>query len=189
MVSYEPKSLTAHTPDPMASSSAQINVQNQLPLKVTINYPSWLMQFEALLTALALEGFIDGTRPCSCPTIFVEKKPEDKVAIKPNPDYVIWFRQDKLILILKYKPNPDYVIWLSSLLFESTLSAIRQDKLIIHAIIFFLSESTLSAITGAKTSQEAMKKICNTYASKTRSRIMSLKKRISMIQQGSLSIT
>ena len=64
--------------------------------------------------------------------------------------------------------NPAYLKW------------IRQDKLILHAIITSLTESVISLIATSKSSQEAMTKLTNLFASITRSRVMSLKKKLTL---------
>ena len=71
-----------------------INVANQLPLKLTpSNYYSWKSQFDALLYGYDLVGYIDGTNPC--PPSHIEND-GNKVS---NPEYILWTRQDKLLLL------------------------------------------------------------------------------------------
>lgn len=60
--------------------------------------------------------------------------------------------------------------------------------MILHAIIASSTESLIPSITTAKTSMEAIAKITSLFASKTRSRIMSLKKKLSQLQQGSKTV-
>ena len=156
-----PKSLTA-IKDPMATTTIpttsansqsevlQINVSNQLPLKLnSSNFPSWFLQFETLFTGLDLIGFIDGSKPCPPSTITT---------------------QDKVIV------NNDYTQW------------IRQDKLILHAIVASITELVIPLIATSKSSHEAMSKLTNIFASRTRSRIMSLKKKLSLATQGNKSV-
>ncbi|CAJ2633340.1 unnamed protein product [Trifolium pratense] len=59
-----------------------LNVQSTTKLNGT-NFPSWLVQFNALLIGYDLFGFVDGTKPSPA---------ED------HADYNYWRRQDKLIL-------------------------------------------------------------------------------------------
>lgn len=70
------------------------NAATQLPLKLTpTNYYSWKTQFDALLYGYDLLGYIDGTKPCPSPETTVDEK------IVPNPDFTLWMRQDKLLLL------------------------------------------------------------------------------------------
>ena len=59
-----------------------LNVQSTIKLNST-NFPSWMVQFNALLIGYDLFGFVDGTKP----------EPAEKHA-----DYNYWRRQDKLII-------------------------------------------------------------------------------------------
>lgn len=71
-----------------------INAANQLPLKLTpTNYYSWKTQFDALLYGYDLLGYIDGTKPCPSPETIVDEK------TVPNPNFTLWMRQDKLLLL------------------------------------------------------------------------------------------
>jgi hypothetical protein len=62
---------------------------------------------------------------------------------------------------------------------------VRQDKLILSAI---LASTSPSIITAAKTSHEAWKKLKNLYASRSRTRAMQLKEELTLIQRGNRSI-
>ncbi|KAI5312491.1 hypothetical protein L3X38_041664 [Prunus dulcis] len=54
----------------------------------------------------------------------------------------------------------------------------RQDQLILHAILAPISESVISLIAAASTSKAALDKLNKLYANHTRSRVMSLKERL-----------
>ncbi|KAJ0018281.1 hypothetical protein Pint_10633 [Pistacia integerrima] len=65
---------------------------------------------------------------------------------------------------------------------------IRQDKLIISAILASTSTTITPLIATTKTSQEAWKKLKNMYASKSRTRAMQLKKELTLIQRGNRTV-
>ncbi|KAL6310882.1 hypothetical protein AAG906_018041 [Vitis piasezkii] len=71
-----------------------INAIAQLPIKLNNNnFPSWKAQFDALLYGYDLMGFLDGNKTCPSKEIIAE----DGTTVS-NPDFVIWTRQDKLLL-------------------------------------------------------------------------------------------
>lgn len=64
----------------------------QLPVKLTPeNYPSWKAQFDSLLFGYDLLGYIDGSKPCPPAELTSDGKQI------PNPECILWQRQDKLI--------------------------------------------------------------------------------------------
>ncbi|RWR81507.1 hypothetical protein CKAN_01019400 [Cinnamomum micranthum f. kanehirae] len=70
-----------------------INVAAQTPLKLTsTNYLSWKLQFQTLFIGYDLLGFVDGSHPCPTATI------TQSTTTISNPSYVLWTRQDQLIL-------------------------------------------------------------------------------------------
>ncbi|XP_020089007.1 uncharacterized protein LOC109710684 [Ananas comosus] len=77
----------------------------------------------------------------------------------------------------KPTPNPDFALW------------VRQDQLLLHAIIASTSENIMSFIASAKTSREAWQKLAHLYANKSRSRVMSLKDRLSSLSRGTKSVS
>lgn len=82
-------------------------------------------------------------------------------------------------------PQPNQVLEPSTLIFTSRLDMTNW-FLVLFAT---LSEPIVPFISLCKTSHEAMRKLTNQYASQTHSMIMSLKKKLSLISQGSKSIT
>jgi hypothetical protein len=66
---------------------------------------------------------------------------------------------------------------------------VRQDKLILSAILASTSPSITPLIATTKTSHEAWKKLKNLYASRSRTRAMQLKEELTLIQCGHRSIT
>lgn len=74
-------------------------------------------------------------------------------------------------------PSPELAQW------------IRQDKLILNAIIASLTEPIVPVISQCSTSKEAMVKLSNQYASRTHSRVMSLKKRLTNCSQGGKTVS
>ncbi|CAL9004058.1 unnamed protein product [Prunus brigantina] len=74
-------------------------------------------------------------------------------------------------------PNPSYSLW------------IRQDQLILNAIIGSLSPTIISFIAQAQTSKQAWTTLANTYAKPSRGRIKQIKHQLKYTTKGSLSIT
>jgi hypothetical protein len=68
------------------------------------------------------------------------------------------------------------------------LYRVRQDKLILSAILASTSSSITPLIATAITSHEAWKKLKNLYASRSRTRAMQLKEELTLIQRGHQSI-
>ncbi|KAF8407539.1 hypothetical protein HHK36_006673 [Tetracentron sinense] len=95
--SFAPSSLpiiqTTSSSQPLPNNLIAIN-SNTLPLKLTSsNYSSWQAQLDALLLGYGLVGFVDGTYPCSSPSI------EENGKKSPKPKYLFWIRQDKLLFL------------------------------------------------------------------------------------------
>ncbi|XP_022714623.1 uncharacterized protein LOC111274304 [Durio zibethinus] len=72
----------------------------------------------------------------------------------------------------KTTTNPEYAKW------------IKQDKLILYAIIASSGETVVLMTAASKTSYGAMTRLTNLFASKTRSRVMYFKKKLSLSTQG-----
>ncbi|XP_038973307.1 uncharacterized protein LOC103697397 isoform X2 [Phoenix dactylifera] len=66
---------------------------------------------------------------------------------------------------------------------------LRQDKLILHAILSSVSESIIPLIAMCETSHEAWMTLTRLYANKSRSHVMQLKESLSLAQRGSSSVT
>ncbi|KAE8728752.1 hypothetical protein F3Y22_tig00004072pilonHSYRG00090 [Hibiscus syriacus] len=66
---------------------------------------------------------------------------------------------------------------------------VRQDKLILSALLASTSTTITPLIATAKTSHEAWKKLNHMYASRSRMRAMQLKEEITLIQKGNRSIS
>ena len=66
---------------------------------------------------------------------------------------------------------------------------VRQDKLILSAILASTSPSITPLIAIAQTSHDAWTKLKNLYASRSRTRAMQLKEELTLIQRGTRSIT
>jgi hypothetical protein len=65
----------------------------------------------------------------------------------------------------------------------------RQDQLILHAILSSMDQNVITLLGCAQTSKQAWDILNKTYASKTRTRIMQLKERLSRFSKGTQSIT
>ncbi|KAK2975201.1 hypothetical protein RJ640_022093 [Escallonia rubra] len=80
----------------MANSVILFNAPSHLPTKLTYhNFTVWRTQLFSGLIGHNLLGFIDGSTPPPPQTI-----PESSTSTKriPNPEYILWHRQDQLIL-------------------------------------------------------------------------------------------
>ncbi|KAJ6884938.1 hypothetical protein NC652_031820 [Populus alba x Populus x berolinensis] len=78
--------------------------------------------------------------------------------------------------LLHDAPNPAYVFW------------VRQDQLLLHSIIASVSEQIMPLIASATTSRMAWEKLKTLYANRSRSRVMSLKERLTATTRGSNSV-
>lgn len=86
-----------------------INAAAQVSLKLmSLNYFSWIAQFNALFYGLDLLWYLDDTHPSPSATIVENQK------IIPNPDYISWRRQDQLILHVIFASLSESVIPLVS---------------------------------------------------------------------------
>lgn len=74
-------------------------------------------------------------------------------------------------------PNPEHTLW------------IRQDQLILNAILGSMSPTIISFIARAKTSREAWTILANTYAKPSRGRIKQVKNQFKQITKGSMGIS
>ncbi|XP_019056389.1 PREDICTED: uncharacterized protein LOC109116072 [Tarenaya hassleriana] len=81
--------ITAYDPVNPISTLINVNVSNVTKLTAT-NYITWSVQIKALLQGYNLDRFLD---PAQVPaaTVIVNN------LVVPNPEYQIWFRQDRLI--------------------------------------------------------------------------------------------
>ena len=66
---------------------------------------------------------------------------------------------------------------------------IRQDKLILHAIIASTSTTIAPLLSAYKTSNEAWTTLTRLYAGKSRTRVMQLKKDLTLSTRGSRPVT
>ncbi|KAB2626027.1 hypothetical protein D8674_017687 [Pyrus ussuriensis x Pyrus communis] len=60
---------------------------------------------------------------------------------------------------------------------------IRQDQLLLHAILASVSPQVISLIASAKTSKEAWDKLLHLFASKARARVLGLKERLTLLRR------
>lgn len=65
----------------------------------------------------------------------------------------------------------------------------RQDQLILHAILSSMDQNVVTMLGSAKNSKQAWDILNKTFASKTRTRIMQLKERLTRYNKGSKSVT
>ncbi|KAJ0980702.1 hypothetical protein J5N97_008957 [Dioscorea zingiberensis] len=111
---------------------------------------SWKMQFQTLFIGYDLLGFIDGSKPCPPATLIQDN------TTRPNPSYVLWIRQDQLIL---------------------------------NALIGSISPTIIPFIAQATTSRQAWTILANTYAKPSRGRIKQIKNQLKNTTKGSLGVT
>ena len=89
----ESNPATIHDTNEPHLTLISINVTAQAPLKLTsTNYLSWKLQFQTLFIGYDLLGYIDGSKPCPPATLTQSN------TTRPNPSYILWIRQDQLIL-------------------------------------------------------------------------------------------
>lgn len=67
-----------------------INMVNVTKLTST-NFMTWNLQVQALLDGYNLSGYLDGSTTALEETITIDN------VVSPNPDYIKWRRQDRLI--------------------------------------------------------------------------------------------
>lgn len=90
--------MADETPQPTvinnpSTNLVAINTAAQLPVKLSsANYPSWRAQFHSLLFGYDILGFLDGSHPCPPATTTAG------TVTSPNPAYILWQRQDQLLL-------------------------------------------------------------------------------------------
>ncbi|KAJ0568084.1 putative RNA-directed DNA polymerase [Helianthus annuus] len=75
------------------------------------------------------------------------------------------------------KPNPDFLRWF------------RQDQMIISALLGSCSDQIQPIVSSAKTARKAWELLNSSYASRSRSRIISLKSRLAKNRRGNRSIS
>ena len=73
-------------------------------------------------------------------------------------------------------PNPAHTLW------------IRQDQLLLNAILGSLSPTIIPFIARAKTAREAWTILANTYAKRSRGRIKEVKNQLKQITKGSMGV-
>lgn len=74
-------------------------------------------------------------------------------------------------------PNPDHAIW------------VQQDQILLHAIFASVSESLMAYIASSSSSRDAWEKLTQMYANRSRSHILSLKEKLSLITRGNKTVT
>jgi len=78
---------------------------------------------------------------------------------------------------LSFTVNPNKTHW------------VRQDKLVLSAILASTSPKITPLVATAKTSQQAWQKLHTLYVSRSRTRVMQLKEELTLIQRGNRTIT
>ncbi|KAK6159819.1 hypothetical protein DH2020_003200 [Rehmannia glutinosa] len=77
---------------PTETAIVQLNAPTHFPIKLTAaNFPVWSRQVQSTLIGFDLVGYIDGTK--TSPNKFTD---EARKVI--NPEYLIWFRQDQILI-------------------------------------------------------------------------------------------
>jgi hypothetical protein len=107
-------------------------------------------RFQTLFIGYDLLGYIDGSKPCPPATLTQDN------TTRPNPEYILWIRQDQLIL---------------------------------NAVIGSILPTIIPFIAQATTSRQAWTILANTYAKPSRGRIKQIKNQLKNTTKGSLSVT
>ncbi|KAL4582707.1 hypothetical protein LXL04_007266 [Taraxacum kok-saghyz] len=129
----------------------QLTASTHFPIKLlTTNFPVWRRQAQSTLIGLGLDDFITGAIAPPSKTI------TDKDAVKPNPAYTAWYRQDQVIFC---------------------------------AILGSCSDAIQPTIASASTAKEAWERLNTSYASTSRSRIISLKSKLAKNPKGNRPIS
>jgi hypothetical protein len=89
--------MSSSTPETINTSQMDklivLNAGSQLSIKLDgENYPSWRIQFSALLIGFDLFGYVDGSTTCPTKTLVAGE------TTTANPAFYHWTRQDQLIL-------------------------------------------------------------------------------------------
>lgn len=164
-MSIVPSSTSSSLSFPSSNNISVYNINQlvtlnaaQLPIKLaSTNFPSWRCQFSSILLGYDLLVYIAGSYP----------SPEPLVTVKET-------HADDKNVTAKTAPNPAYHHW------------IRQDQLLLLAIIASASESVVPFISSAATSKETWEKIQKMYANWFRSRMMSLKDKLTKPRGGKI---
>ncbi|KAM0003914.1 putative RNA-directed DNA polymerase [Helianthus debilis subsp. tardiflorus] len=128
-----------------------LTAATHFPIKLTSNnFPSWRKQVLSTLIGLELDHHITGT---------------------PEPP------AQKIVTGEVSKPNPDYLLWF------------RQDQMIISALLGSCSDAIQPLVSSADTARHAWNTLNASYASGSRSRIISLKSKLSKNPKGTRSVT
>lgn len=128
----------------------QVTAATHFPIKLNANnFPVWRRQIESTLIGLDLDAYISSDHQPPNQLL------NDKDGSKPNPGYILWYRQDQTI---------------------------------ISAILGCCSDSIQPLISSATTSREAWKRLNASFASASRSRVISLKSKLVKNPKGTRSI-
>jgi hypothetical protein len=129
----------------MSSFIITITASTHFNIRLTSqNFTVWRRHIQSTLIGLALEGYIIGKTPAPPETL-------------PGPPV---------------KPNPEYILWH------------RQDQAIYSAILGSCSDDIQPVIASASTAKDAWDRLAASYASKSRSRIISLKTKLTKNPKG-----
>nr|XP_048324688.1 uncharacterized protein LOC125421025 [Ziziphus jujuba var. spinosa] len=90
--------VTVHNDSAFSSQNLVVlKVASQAPLHLMEStYFPWLAQFDYLLIAYDLYGYVDVSKSCPSPT-FTDAS-TNPPSIKTNPKHIFWVRQDKFLL-------------------------------------------------------------------------------------------
>ncbi|XP_019184049.1 PREDICTED: uncharacterized protein LOC109178954 [Ipomoea nil] len=120
------------------------------PITLTsTNFPVWRRQVHSTLIGFNLHGYVDGS---------IQEPPKFSGSAQTAT-------------------NPDYLLW------------VRQDQIIVSALLESCSDSIQPLVSSASTAYDAWQRLTTTYASASRGRILSLKAKLTQNPRGTRSIT
>ncbi|XP_019199090.1 PREDICTED: uncharacterized protein LOC109192844 [Ipomoea nil] len=127
-----------------------LSATSNFPITLTsTNFPAWRRQVHSTLVGFNLHGYVDGS---------VQEPP-------------------KFAGSAQTATNPDYLLW------------VRQDQIIVSALLGSSSDSIQPLVSSASTAYDAWQHLTTTYASASRGRILSLKAKLTQNPRGTRSIT
>ncbi|KAL5722651.1 hypothetical protein ACHQM5_006144 [Ranunculus cassubicifolius] len=159
---------------PAATTPLQsIHVHHLISVKLdTNNYLIWLTQFKPLLKGYDLEGYVDGTLKCPprilpAPAVATtgDEAASDGAAAGDEA------ASDGTAAQLKI--NPDYATWQ------------KQDQILLGWLLSSLSETVLAQVVGLNTSRDVWVALERHYSSKSKSRILHLRRELHNLKKGS----
>lgn len=125
------------------------------------NYLMWKFQFMLLLKGYDLHGYVDGT--LSCPSRMIPKTSTTDAG-SPNNTTTTAI-------------NPEYTAW------------VKQDQILLGWLLSSPTEPVLAQIVGLETSYDVWNALQCHFASRSRSRIMQLRRELQLLKKGNKTMS